>query len=66
MALIDSGETGDLRARFHFSHGLRMELFYALQALTDDTNIHQSWREAAARRLPAQFHQSFAALGGHP
>ena len=66
MAIIDSGETGDLRTRFHFTRGLRMELFYALQALTDDTDIHQDWRVAANRRLPAEFHQTFAALGNTP
>lgn len=63
MAIIDTDEPGDLRSRFHFSHGLRMELFYALQALTDDSDIHQAWRAASLTRLPQEFHDGFARLG---
>ncbi|HJP29797.1 MAG: metalloregulator ArsR/SmtB family transcription factor [Candidatus Latescibacteria bacterium] len=66
MAVIDSGETSDLRTRFQFSHGLRLEVFYALQALTDSSDIHQSWRQAASEALPEEFYRAFAALGNTP
>ncbi len=64
MAILDTAEPGDLRARFHFGHGLRMELFFALQALTDDTDIHRAWRTASLARLPQAFHDHQARLGG--
>lgn len=67
MAIIDSSVPGDRRHLFRFSHGIRLELFYALQALTDDdARIHSRWRSDSAGRLPVAFHRSFAAIGATP
>jgi DNA-binding transcriptional ArsR family regulator len=67
MAIIDSGASGDGRNLFRFSHGVRLEVFYALQALTDEEEgIHRRWRADALERLPAEFHRTFAAMGGSP
>ena len=67
MAIIDSTVVGDRRQLFRFSHGLRLELFYALQTLTDeDAAIHRRWRQWATGRLTPEFHRSYAALGATP
>src|SRR4051812_17474999 len=56
-----------LKARFSFQVGLRFELFYALQALTDPAaRLHEAWKAQALAQLPPSFHTGFAAIGGAP
>jgi DNA-binding transcriptional ArsR family regulator len=67
MAIISTGQQEQLKTRFHFAHGLRFEIFYALQTLTDDTSrIHTTWKARAKKELPAEFWQIFNTIGGAP
>lgn len=67
MAIVSIGQHEQLKTRFHFAHGLRFEIFYALQTLTDDTSrIHTAWKARAKEELPAEFWQLFDTIGGAP
>lgn len=55
----------NIKERFQFFAGLRFELFYALQAVTDKENrIHQEWVDRAHKLLPKEFWKKFEELGG--
>lgn len=67
MAIISSEQHEQLKTRFHFAHGLRFEIFYALQTLTDDdSRIHTVWKTRVNKQLPAAFWQAFTTIGGAP
>ena len=67
IAIVSIGQHEQLKTRFHFAHGLRFEIFYALQTLTDDTSrIHTAWKARAKEELPAEFWQLFDTIGGAP
>lgn len=67
MAIVSKGEQEQLQTRFRFAHGLRFEIFYALQTLTDDdSRIHTAWKEQTKKAMPAEFWQLFTSIGESP
>jgi DNA-binding transcriptional ArsR family regulator len=53
-----------LKKRFEFTLGLRFELFFALQALTDKNfRVRRQWRKRTLSKMPARFETEFRALG---
>lgn len=55
----------DFKTRFNFAVGLRFELFYALQVLTDEkARVHARWKERSLRALPSEFDKLFKTIGG--
>lgn len=57
----------DIKHRFSFFTGIRFEIFYALQAVTDlDSRIHSVWTKQTRKNLPKEFWKKFDALGGSP
>jgi ArsR family transcriptional regulator len=56
-----------LKKHVSFAVGLRFEVFYGLQVLTDpDSRIHRKWREKAAASLPKEFFARFREIGASP
>lgn len=54
----------ELKAKATFSLGLRFEIFYALQVLTDQkSRIHASWRRRAQSQVSRKFHAAFKSIG---
>ena len=67
MAIVSSEQREQLKTRFHFVHGLRFEIFYALQTLTDDdSRVHTLWKNKAKELLPDAFWQAFNTIGDAP
>ena len=55
------------KAKFQFVLSPRFELFYALQALTDEkSRIHSQWKQETRAQLPASFYEHYNTLGGSP
>ena len=57
----------DIKLRFRFKVHPWFEVFFALQALTDESSrIHEIWKRRALQRLPASFHKKLNMIGGSP
>lgn len=62
-----SRATLDIKNRFSFNIGIRFELFYALQAVTDESSrVHTDWLKRARAALPEKFWDLFEEIGGSP
>ena len=63
---IKSVET-DIKTRFEFTLGIRFELFFALQALTDKNfRVRRQWQKRTIAKMPELFKTEFQALGSCP
>lgn len=57
----------DLRSRFSLDIAIHLEIFYAMQTVTDpDSRIHREWTTATRHTLPARFEKAVNRLGGWP
>ena len=67
MAIATIKDQEQWRAKFQFVLGVRFELFYALQTLTDgESPIHGAWQREARQALPPEFDEIFHRIGGSP
>ncbi|NKB68600.1 MAG: metalloregulator ArsR/SmtB family transcription factor [Candidatus Latescibacteria bacterium] len=67
MAIATIKDQEQWRAKFQFVLGVRFELFYALQTLTDgESPIHGAWQKEARSLLPPAFDEGFQQIGGSP
>ncbi len=67
MAVPTGNERPLLKSKFNFVITPRFEIFFALQALTDeDSRIHLEWKQHTLDRLPPEFYDDFETLGGSP
>lgn len=55
-----------IKSKFHFTTGIRFEIFMALLALRKDkeSDIHAEWIRTAESKLPDEFYRLFTAIGG--
>ncbi len=55
----------DIKPLFRFEVQPWFEVFFALQALTDESSrIHETWKVQALQKLPGTFHKTFEMIGG--
>lgn len=67
MAISGTAQQEALKEKIKLVHGLRFEVFYALQNLTDPAaRIHSGWKERVHQTMPAAFYTDFKTLGQAP